>query len=277
MTNPFSHLDGMQAMSDPLGFIKKLWGGLNVPGVVTPPMSVEELDKKIQDLKTVESWLTVNMNMLRATIQGLEVQRATITALQNLGESFAEHAKKAGGAAEQMASSFAQSRAASPGWPMPEPVAPEQTATAPETPEPAPQKSANSNSDNADATGAASNFTSPAAWWGMMQDQFKAAVDKTLQAMPQTAPTSSATTAAKSGDKSPDKSVDKSGDQPAPASKAAKTAAGATKRSSRSKTTSQRSKSAGKTAANSAAKNETKVAAAKPAGTKTKASAKKPN
>ncbi len=197
MNNPFSHLDGMQAMSDPLGFIKKLWGGLNVPGVVTPPMSVEELDKKIQDLKTVESWLNVNMNMLRATIQGLEVQRATITTLQNLGESFAEHARKAGGTAEQMASSFAQSRAASTAWPMPDNPAEatrtstEQTAEAATADKSAPE-TATVQAADPQGTG---NFTNPAAWWGMMQDQFKAAVGKTLQAMPQATPTAAATAA----------------------------------------------------------------------------------
>jgi hypothetical protein len=97
MSNPFSGSDipGMNSMGDPLGFIKKLWGSMNVPGMVAPPMSVDELDKKIQDLKTVESWLNVNMNMLRGTIQALEVQRATIATLQSLGENFAQHMQQA--------------------------------------------------------------------------------------------------------------------------------------------------------------------------------------
>ena len=84
MSNPFSGTEpsGSNPMGDPLGFIKNLWGSMNIPGMVAPPMSVDELDKKIKDLKTVESWLNVNMNMLRGTIQALEVQRATLAALQ---------------------------------------------------------------------------------------------------------------------------------------------------------------------------------------------------
>ncbi len=186
MNNPFSHLEGMHAMSDTLGFIKKLWGGLNVPGMVAPPMSLDELDKKIQYLKTVESWLTVNMNMLRATIQALEVQRATISTLQSLGESFAQHARQAGGTAEQMASSFAQSPAH--GWPMPEAASAGDEGNKTNSEEVHAEKSANTAASSAtpetEAPSAAA-FTNPAAWWGMLQEQFKAAVDKSLQATSQ--------------------------------------------------------------------------------------------
>lgn len=188
MNNPFSHLEGMHAMSDTLGFIKKLWGGLNVPGMVAPPMSVDELDKKIQDLKTVESWLTVNMNMLRATIQALEVQRATISTLQSLGESFAHHARQAGGAAEQMASSFAQSTAQAQGWPMPEAASAGDEGNKTNSEDVHTEKSANTAASSATPETEAPStaaFTNPAAWWGMLQEQFKAAVDKSLQATSQ--------------------------------------------------------------------------------------------
>lgn len=186
MNNPFSHLEGMHAMSDTLGFIKKLWGGLNVPGMVASPMSLDELDKKIQDLKTVESWLTVNMNMLRATIQALEVQRATISTLQSLGESFAQHARQAGGTAEQMASSFAQSPAH--GWPMPEAASARDEGNKTSGDDVHAEKSANTAASSASPeteVPSAAAFTNPAAWWGMLQEQFKAAVDKSLQATSQ--------------------------------------------------------------------------------------------
>ena len=70
-------------------FLRKLWatgsgmpGGL-MPGLsaMTPPMDLDEVDKRIHDLKAVESWLQLNTNLLRTTIQGLEVQRATLVAL----------------------------------------------------------------------------------------------------------------------------------------------------------------------------------------------------
>ena len=73
------------AMADTLEFVKKLWGGMGVPGMVLPTVSPDEINKKIADLKAVETWLTMNMNMLRSTIQTLEVQSGTIAALQSMG------------------------------------------------------------------------------------------------------------------------------------------------------------------------------------------------
>ena len=67
------NIPGMGAMTDTLDFVKNLWGGMSIPGMgipgmVMPTLSVEEINKQISDLKTVESWLTLNMNMLRSTI-----------------------------------------------------------------------------------------------------------------------------------------------------------------------------------------------------------------
>jgi hypothetical protein len=53
-----------------------------VPGFVTPTLDVGELDKRIADLKAVEGWLRMNMGMLQTSIQGLEVQRATLATMQ---------------------------------------------------------------------------------------------------------------------------------------------------------------------------------------------------
>ena len=85
-------IPGMDAMNETLDFVKNLWSGMSmpgmkIPGMIMPSLSVEEINKQIADLKTVESWLTLNMNMLRSTIQALEVQSATISTLQAMGES----------------------------------------------------------------------------------------------------------------------------------------------------------------------------------------------
>ncbi|MDD5296252.1 MAG: hypothetical protein PHU46_05005 [Rhodocyclaceae bacterium] len=73
---------------DPLEFIKGMWGsmGFNLPGMVTPTLDVDELDKRIKDLKTVEGWLKLNLNMLTMSIQGLEVQRAALGAMKAMSE-----------------------------------------------------------------------------------------------------------------------------------------------------------------------------------------------
>lgn len=75
--------------NDPMEFIKSLWGntGMPLPGLVTPTLDTNELDKRITDLKAVEGWLKTNLGMLQMTIQGLEMQRATLTALQSISQS----------------------------------------------------------------------------------------------------------------------------------------------------------------------------------------------
>lgn len=75
--------------TDPLEFLKGMWGsmGFAVPGMVTPTLDVNELDKRITDLKTVEGWLRMNLNMLQMSIQGLEMQRATLAAMQAISQS----------------------------------------------------------------------------------------------------------------------------------------------------------------------------------------------
>lgn len=75
------------AVNEGLDFVKKVWGSLPIPSVITPTTDVEELDKRISDLRAVEQWLNVNLSMLRATIQGLEVQRGTIATLKQFGNN----------------------------------------------------------------------------------------------------------------------------------------------------------------------------------------------
>lgn len=75
--------------SDPMEFLKSLWGntGMPLPGLVTPTLDTNELEKRIADLKAVEGWLKTNLGMLQMTIQGLEMQRATLSAMQAISQS----------------------------------------------------------------------------------------------------------------------------------------------------------------------------------------------
>ena len=72
--------------------------GTAVPGMppmshwVAPTFDVEELDKRIQDLKAVHFWLEQNTKALAATIQALEVQRMTLATLQGMNVSMQEMA-----------------------------------------------------------------------------------------------------------------------------------------------------------------------------------------
>lgn len=79
----------MSNEQDPLEFIKNMWGnmGFTLPGMVTPTLDVDELDKRIVELKTVEGWLKTNIGLLQMTIHGLEMQRATLAAVKAMSQS----------------------------------------------------------------------------------------------------------------------------------------------------------------------------------------------
>jgi hypothetical protein len=56
--------------------------GSALPGMgqwIAPTLNPEELEKRIEELRTVQFWLEQNARMLGATIQALEVQRMTPT------------------------------------------------------------------------------------------------------------------------------------------------------------------------------------------------------
>lgn len=80
---------------DPLNFMRNMWGnmGFSLPGMVTPTFDVDELDKRIKDMKAVEGWLRMNLSMLQMTIQGLEMQRTTVSAVQTMGKMASDAAK----------------------------------------------------------------------------------------------------------------------------------------------------------------------------------------
>jgi hypothetical protein len=69
---------------DPFEMFRRLWGplGVPVPGMAMPTLDPNEIEKRIQELKSVEGWLSMNLNMLRMAIQGLEMQKATLAAMQ---------------------------------------------------------------------------------------------------------------------------------------------------------------------------------------------------
>jgi hypothetical protein len=69
---------------DPFEMFRRLWGplGVPVPGMAMPTLDPAEIDKRVQELKSVEMWLSMNLNMLRTAIQGLEMQKAGLSAMQ---------------------------------------------------------------------------------------------------------------------------------------------------------------------------------------------------
>jgi hypothetical protein len=171
----------MGAMTDTLDFVKNLWGsmglpgmnvpgmpGMNVPGMVMPTLSVDEINKRISDLKAVESWLSLNMGMLRSTIQALEVQAATISTLQTMGERFTATMNPGGQEAGQ-ASMASNGARASNG------ASDSHGAERVHNPPPEP-----TSKDEQDAASLTAPLVNAAAWWNMLQDQFKQAVNTAM-------------------------------------------------------------------------------------------------
>ena len=67
------------------GLVKNAGAALpNIGQWVAPTLNPDELDKRIEELRTVQFWLEQNAKMLGATIQALEVQRMTLSTLKTM-------------------------------------------------------------------------------------------------------------------------------------------------------------------------------------------------
>lgn len=151
-------------MNDPSAFAKLVPGfdflqglvknaGAALPGIgswVAPTIDPAELDKRIDELRTVQFWLEQNARMLGATIQALEVQRMTLSTLKTMNVQM-----------EDLRDSL-QIRMPT----MPAAAAAEAAATTGPAPEPPAAKSA------APAGVGAPGAVDPLQWWGALTKQF---------------------------------------------------------------------------------------------------------
>ncbi|MFN7645284.1 MAG: PhaM family polyhydroxyalkanoate granule multifunctional regulatory protein [Burkholderiales bacterium] len=153
-------IGGIGQVLDSVEFVKRAWGGLNLPSTLVPTVDIDELDKRIADLKAVEQWLNLNLSMLRGTIQGLEIQRGTLAAVKAFGASFGNLAQQGGAPAAPPRS------AARPQAPEPEPAA------APAPPEPPAAKSAGKAASPKPELPAMLPGINPTAWWNLLQQNF---------------------------------------------------------------------------------------------------------
>lgn len=212
------NIPGIGAMNDTLDFVKNLWGNMglpgmtgmnipgmpgmsgssfNIPGMVMPTLSVEEINKKITDLKAVESWLALNMNMLRGTIQALEVQAATISTLKTMGESFTSTmnsmnpvAAAAGKQDDAPATYSGSSETHEDGNGADGNAATSSRRSKSRAPEP-------TKKDEQDAASLTAPLVNAAAWWNMLQDQFKQAVGTAMASEESEGKTATATKSSK--------------------------------------------------------------------------------
>ena len=150
-------------MSDATGFGKLVPGfdflqslvknaGSALPGIgqwVAPTLDPAEIEKRINELRTVQYWLEQNARMLAATIQALEVQRMTLSTLKSmnvqmtdLGESLKIRAVEAPAASRSGGAPAAPAK-----------IAPGKTSAAAAAPRPG-------------------QAIDPMQWWGALTNQF---------------------------------------------------------------------------------------------------------
>ncbi len=144
---------------------------------VAPTLSVEEVDKRIQELKTVQFWLEQNGHALKATIQALEVQKMTLSTLRGMNVQMEDLAS----AFTRQAAAAAPAFRAEPPAPAPEP---EPKAADKAIPEKADAPAAKSKRAKAHADGPsddAAGVVDPLQWWGALTQQFQQIASSALQ------------------------------------------------------------------------------------------------
>jgi hypothetical protein len=158
---------------------------------VAPTLSIDELEKRIAELKAVHFWLEQNGRALGATIQALEVQKMTLATLQGMNmsmgelanslklkttETMANNARRVGEAAEAAANAMSGAAEAVSG------AARKKAAATKAESEAEDEASAGAEADAGagagEAAGAASKAggaapVDPLQWWGALTQQFQ--------------------------------------------------------------------------------------------------------
>lgn len=119
----------------------------NLSNWVAPTLSVEELDKRVGELKAVHFWLEQNSKALAATIQALEVQKMTLATLKGMNLNLSE---------------MASALTLKPG-------------------EDKPAKPAKAAKDGDGAARPANGVVDPLQWWGALTQQFQQIAAGALQ------------------------------------------------------------------------------------------------
>ena len=154
---------------------------------VAPTLNVEELDRRIAELKAVQFWLDQNATALKATIQALEVQKMTLATLKGMNFNMGDVANAFKLKVADTAKTFA-------GLEIPafkfqaSPAADEASDNAEAEAEvDAPAKATSAKAGSA-AAPAAGGVVDPLQWWGALTQQFQTiAADAMKEAAQKTA------------------------------------------------------------------------------------------
>lgn len=146
------------------GLVKN--AGASLPGVgqwVAPTLDPAELEKRIEELRTVQFWLEQNARVLATTIQALEVQRMTLSTLKTMNVQMTDL---------QQALSIKPN--AAPAQPAARPAPAPPAAAAPAAPEAAKEAPTQAAADAPPAV-------DPMQWWGALTKQFSELAASAIQ------------------------------------------------------------------------------------------------
>jgi hypothetical protein len=149
------------------GLVKN--AGAALPSVgqwVAPTLDPAELEKRIEELRTVQFWLEQNARMLGATIQALEVQRMTLSTLKTMNVSLGDLTESLKIKLPETPVSTADAME-SAGGPVPAP--PDGQAAARKT---GAKESAKEGSEEPAAPAVPPGVPDPMQWWGALTKQF---------------------------------------------------------------------------------------------------------
>lgn len=70
---------------DWLEFMQQMWNPMSfpMPGMGMPTVDTGEIDKKIGELRAVETWLTLQVGLVQMTVKTLEMQKAALESLSS--------------------------------------------------------------------------------------------------------------------------------------------------------------------------------------------------
>jgi hypothetical protein len=144
------------------GLVKNAGAALpNVGQWIAPTVNPEELEKRINELRTVQFWLEQNARMLGTTIQAMEVQRMTLSTLKTMNVSMAD-------LRDSLTLKMPDFGAAS---------ASAASAAAEPSPKAAPKPAA----DEGEEAAAPAAAVDPMQWWGALTKQFTELATNSLQ------------------------------------------------------------------------------------------------
>jgi hypothetical protein len=135
----------------------------NLSSWIAPTLDVEELEKRLQELKAVHFWLDQNSKALGATIQALEVQKMTLATLKGMNFNMGD-----------LANAFKLKPADSvfPGVQTVGEKAAETAQTTSEADSDAAAKTKTTRKSTT-ASGSAAGVVDPLQWWGSLTQQFQ--------------------------------------------------------------------------------------------------------